>query len=415
MKYFLIILKNVGRNPLRSILTALGTMVLVFVVTLVWSILSFLDQVTAEKTGNMKAIVTERWMRPSLMPFSYAQTLSEGAARKSGDVRPLDSATWQFYGGSLDPVKTTRENIVFAIAMDANKIFTMMDELDSLPPEQDAELRAAVEKLKAKKHGIIMGKDLLKNINKRVGERFKLYSMNFIGIDLEFEIVGEFPESRYNEMGVMNREYLNDALDAYGRKPGNPKHPMADRCLNLVWLRVADMDMFNKISGQVMTAPYYANPAVKVETASSGFASFLDAFRDLLWGMRCLLAPAALVTLSLVIANAISISVRERRMELAVLKVLGFRPYQILLLVLGEAIIIGTLAGFGSAALTYYVVNNVVGGFKFPIGFFGAFYIPAAALYWGAGMGAMTAFAGSIVPAWSARSVKVADVFAKVA
>ena len=57
MKYFLIILKNVGRNPLRSVLTALGTMMLVCVVTMVWSILSFLDQITAEKSGDMKVIV----------------------------------------------------------------------------------------------------------------------------------------------------------------------------------------------------------------------------------------------------------------------------------------------------------------------------------------------------------------------
>jgi hypothetical protein len=65
--------------------------------------------------------------------------------------------------------------------------------------------------------------------------------------------------------------------------------------------------------------------------------SFLEGFRDLLWGMRWILAPGCLVSLSLVIANAISISVRERRTELAVLKVLGFRPYQILMLVLGES------------------------------------------------------------------------------
>ena len=77
---------------------------------------------------------------------------------------------------------------------------------------------------------------------------------------------------------------------------------------------------------------------------------FLDAYRDLLWGMRYLLVPAILVTLALVIANAISISVRERRMEMAVMKVLGFRPLQILLLVLGESLLIGARRGFISAA-----------------------------------------------------------------
>ena len=72
---------------------------------------------------------------------------------------------------------------------------------------------------------------------------------------------------------------------------------------------------------------------------------FLESLKDIFWGMRWLLAPAVLVTLSLVIANAISISVRERRMEIAVLKVLGFRPGHVLMLILGEAVLIGALSG----------------------------------------------------------------------
>ena len=39
MKYLIFILKSLRRSVLRSTLTALGTMVLVFVVTLVWSVL----------------------------------------------------------------------------------------------------------------------------------------------------------------------------------------------------------------------------------------------------------------------------------------------------------------------------------------------------------------------------------------
>ena len=63
--------------------------------------------------------------------------------------------------------------------------------------------------------------------------------------------------------------------------------------------------------------------------AASGFTSFLEGFRDLVWGVRWLLAPACMFTVLLVIANAINISVRERRLELAVLKVLRFRPAHI--------------------------------------------------------------------------------------
>ena len=127
------------------------------------------------------------------------------------------------------------------------------------------------------------------------------------------------------------------------------------------------------------------------------------------------MAPAILVTLSLVIANAISISVREQRKELAVLKVLGFSPNRILALVLGEALLLGAGAGFLSAGLTFLAVNYGFGGIQFPIGFFDRFFVPRDALWWGPAMGGGASLLGSFVPAWSARNVKVADVFSKVA
>src|SRR5262245_19025810 len=127
--------------------------------------------------------------------------------------------------------------------------------------------------------------------------------------------------------------------------------------------------------------------------------------------MRWLLVPAILVTMSLVIANAISISVRERRGEMAMLKVLGFGPGQVMALVLGEALLVGIVCGFLSSVGTWYVINHVIGGVKFPIAFFPAVLVPAQALWWGPVVGGLTALAGSIVPAWSARSVKVSEVF----
>ena len=50
------------------------------------------------------------------------------------------------------------------------------------------------------------------------------------------------------------------------------------------------------------------DPAVKCETASSGIASFLEAYRDMIWGLRWLLSPAILVTLSLVISITFALS-----------------------------------------------------------------------------------------------------------
>jgi putative ABC transport system permease protein len=406
-KFLSFIFKSVRRNMLRSTLTSLAVMVLVFVVTIVWSFLVVLDVIMTERAKDLKAIVTERWQVPSQMPFAYASSLEEGAYEKPGDLRPEDSMTWQFYGGTLDPGNKSWENFIFFFALDPRKLRSMMDDMENLDP-------ALVEKLVANKRGTIIGRTRLEKLNKRVGEFFKVTSISAKGIDLEFQIVGVFPEGRYDQSAVMHRDYLNDAYDAYERANGK-KHLLADKTLGLVWLRLQDQDGFNKVAEQITTSSHFTAPAVKFETASSGISSFLEPYRDLLWGLKWLLVPALLVTMALVLANAISISVRERRTEMAVLKVLGYGPGRILAFVLGEALLVGAGSGFLSAALTYTFIHVMMGGIKFPVAFFPIFDVYIDALWWGVLFGGLTALLGSIVPAWSARTVKVSEVFAKVA
>lgn len=417
MKFARLIFQNLLRNKTRSLLTAAGTMILVFVVTLVWSILGFLAKATAEKPANLKAIVTERWRLPSQMPYAYAAALKDGAATEPEHVKPADNMTWTFYGGSLDPKKRTFENIVFAFCLEPKKLLTMMDGLDELPKDSAdyKSLEAAIAKMESSRQGILVGRERMERLKKKVGDRFIIHSFNYKGIDLEVEIVGTLPTRRYDQSAAMNIEYFLAAMDAHKAKNGGKAHEMADKTLNLVWLRVPDTKTFTQIAAQIEESPQFGQPAVKVQTASSGIASFLEAYKDLLWGMRFLLAPAILVTLALVIANAISISVRERQTEFAVMKVLGFRPWQILVLVLGEALLVGILAGMASSGGTWLLVNQVAGGIPFPIAFFPKFLIPEEAWWWGLAVGGITALLGSFLPAANACRVKVSEVFARVA
>ena len=164
-----------------------------------------------------------------------------------------------------------------------------------------------------------------------------------------------------------------------------------------------------------MASPLYTSPAVKCETASAGISSFLEPYRDILAWVKWGLVPALLIIMSLIMAMAISINVRERRTEMAVLKVLGFSPGRILAIVLGEALVVGVLSGLISAALSYGLVHGVMGGIPFQIAFFAVWDILPDALWWGILFGAFTSLIGSIVPALGARNVKVSEVFAKVA
>jgi putative ABC transport system permease protein len=447
--YLRFVFKSLSRNPLRSLLTGLATAVFVLLVTMIWSVFSLLDRATEAKSKDLKAIMTERWQIPSQMPFGYAANLEEGAPAEPADYRvdtDSDAMTWQFYGGTLDPANRTRENILFFFCMDPHKLTKMMDGMDQLSALEVRMLDVACKLMSpgdtvteeearlidpnltylrgqevngrqvfgGDKRRVILGRERLAAINKRPGERFKVSSLNFKDIDLECEVLAIFPEGRYNQSALMNREYLNSSLDDYEKKHG-AKHPMSEKSLNLVWVRVPDMLAFQRVSDQVENRGRFTTPAVKCETASSGVAAFLEPYRDILLWVRWLLVPAILATMGLVIACAISISVRERRIEMAVLKVLGFGPTQIMGLVLGEAMLLGGICGLLSAGGAWLVINQYFGGFKFPIAFFPSFMIPSEAWLWGLGIGAGTALAGSFLPARSARAVKVSEVFSKIA
>jgi putative ABC transport system permease protein len=407
------IVRSLKRNKLRTILTSLAIFILVIVVTAIWSILSLLDKMTEEKTKDLKAMVTEKYGARSQLPYSYTRGLADGAARKPSDVRPTDAMAWSFYIGTLDKGKFTLETFMFFFCMDPEK-FPTMDDIDKFTPAEKESMYESIKKMKTDKKKVMVGVERLKRLNKKVGERVKLYSQNFKDIDLEVEVCGTLPLGRYENSAVMNLDYLQDALDGYAREHKGERHPQADKALAFVFLGTEDMNTFQRLAEQITTSGQFTNPAVKVDTASSGVASFLDAYKDLLFGMRWLLVPAILATMSLVIANAISISVRERRTEMAVLKVLGFSPGRILGLVLGEAVMVGVLSGLISAGATYALVNWFIGGIPFPIAWIGKFFIPIDAWWWGPAIGLGTSFAGSIFPAWSARTVKVSEVFSKI-
>jgi putative ABC transport system permease protein len=365
----------------------------------------------------LKVIVTYKWSVPSQLPPTHADyldpsspsllpALMDESTQKPKFYGPQDFMTWSFYGGTTDPAKITPETMLFFFVMDPDQIIPMMDEMRDLDPK-------LVEALKNNIKGCLLGSDKLKMLNKQVGDRFKMTSINYKGIDLEFEIVGVLPDGRYNSSAIMRMDYFNNAFDLYTRT-NKVAHPLANKRMNLIWIRVGDREKFNKIGTIIEDAPQFRDAPVKIETASALVGSFLEAYKEIFSAMKYLLVPGMLVVMALVMANAINITVRERRTEMAVMKVLGYSPNQIMLLILGEAMFIGALSGFLAAAATYAFFNLKWGGIPFRIGFFPVFRIPEVAIMWGLAIGSVTTFAGSIVPAWTARSVKVSEVFAKV-
>lgn len=422
-KLVLYMFRGLRRSPLRTSLTYIALFVLTIVLAMIYSVLVFIARVTTEKEADFKCITTHKTIIPSQMPRAHYETFRTLLGKLPPEMRPVngeaDLMAWSFFFGTTDAISKRPDSLLFAFCIEPRKILTMMDGLDDLTGKEKQDLDEAVAEMSRNKRAIVVSKMRLKKMNLRVGDRIKVTGMNYADLVFDLEIIGELPDGKYDNIAFMNSQYLFDQLDSFKtdrvKNPKGEPHLMDSKCINLIWVRLPNKPAFERLAAMVNDPGTFNAPQIKLETASSGFGTFLEAYKDILYGMKYLMCPAMIAIMALVIANAISISVRERRMELAVMKVLGFRPYQILILVVGESLLLGVGSGFVSSGGTYCVVNLLMGGINFPIAFFPKFDIPLAALWWGPAVGGAAAILGSISPAWQACRVKVSEVFAKVA
>jgi putative ABC transport system permease protein len=177
-------------------------------------------------------------------------------------------------------------------------------------------------------------------------------------------------------------------------------------------------EAYQQLAAIVNEPGTFSAPAVKMETFSAAIQSFMEPFKDILWGLQVFVMPAVVVIMCLVIGITITIGVRERWTEMAVLKVLGFQPWQVMGMIVSEAVLIGVFGGMLSTWTVYFLpriisaINKAVeGNFKF----FDRMEFPAIILLYGPILGILVGLIGAALPSWNARKVKVSEVFAQVA
>lgn len=419
IKIALLLLRGLRRNVVRTSLSYFALFVLTFVLAGIFTIVDFLKFITAEKANNFKVIMTEKYSIPSMMPPGYESRMENLLKELPPDMRPSgDDKTiadnvmsWSFVGASTDPNNPRPENAMFLFCLEPRKILTMMDGLEAkdLNEKELAEMQDNIAKMEADPQAIIVSKTRLDKMNLRVGESIKMTQLGFKENSFEFRIVGMLPEGKFEGVAMMNKQYLVNQMTAFERQTGKP-HPLAGKSTNLIWVRLPNKAAYERLAEMVNDPKNFSGPEAKLETSSALIGNIMEGFKDIVWAMKYLMQPAMVAIMALVIANAISIGVRERRTELAVFKVLGFRPWHVMALVLCEALLVGLLAG-GMSVICFKVLVPVI---KFPIGIIGAFTTPNIILLLGPALGMTVSFVGSFLPALSAKNVKAVEVFTKV-
>lgn len=423
-----LVFRSLRRNLLRTALTYTALFVLTGMLTFIYGIVSFLGNFTAEKEGTQMVVMSERYSIPSMLKPSYPDQLKWVIQNKlPPEHRPTDLdknfMTWSFVGGTLDPNKRTPENSMFLFALDPAAVRDgMMSEQglnkEDLGAENWDQLLAVLTLAEQDKRNIVVGEDRLKILGKTVGDELKMHGTNYVDIEFDFKIVGAFPSgSRMGMNAAMRFDYLKAKLDEYEQKKGKA-HPVADRCVNLVWVRMPSKLAFEQLAAIVNEPGTFSAPAVKMETFSAAVGSFLEPFKDIFWGMKYIIMPAIMAIMCLVIGITITIGVRERWAEMAVMKVLGFQPWQVMGMIVGEAVLIGVYGGLLSTWSVYFL-PKAISSFTRTIGvkfaFFDNFKSPEIILVYGPLLGIAVGVIGAALPSWNARKVKVSEVFSQVA
>jgi putative ABC transport system permease protein len=384
-----LILKNLGRNRLRTTLTGLAVGVLVTICVEMLAVTLAARERLSNSASRSKLVVTERWVLPGQVPRRFLPELTSLPGVE-------DWTVWSYYGGYFDQ-SLQLDRAAVGVATRPENLVAMHANLAGVDP-------AAVEALRQEKDGVLVGVGVMRTMGWQVGQRFTFNSVSHPGKDLRFHVVGVLPAGDWARGFVFRDDYFKDATgdkDAVG----------------CVWLRTAGPEEARRVADRVEKDYASRDPELKVETESAGAARFTDRGQAVL-SLIELVVAILLADMVVVLANSIGMATRERRVEMAVLKVLGFKPRLVMALVVGEAVLVGAFSGLGGAAWAWGTSALVVSGVLPPSPLtdnFLLFPVQPLSLLWGTLLGAGVGLAGSIVPAWAARRVQVSDVFAKIA
>ncbi|HKC50202.1 MAG TPA: ABC transporter permease [Myxococcota bacterium] len=320
MKYLPLVWRNLGRNPLRSVLTAAAIALAIALVCILRTMPAGLDAILASAAANTRISTHNEAGIVYSMPYSYL-------AKVRAVPGVVAAISWNWFGGALDLTKGV-EFPNFAVDPDG---FAEVYADWGLEPK-------VLEDFRKYRDAALVARQTLEKHRWKVGDVITLQSTVF-PVTLSFRIVGANP----NQGGALyfQREYLEQALAGAG---------VQFDTTGMIWSRVDDPERVAPVMRQIDEMFRNSEAITSTETEKSFIGNFFGGLKQLVMIIQIV---AALVTLCIVFiaANTASMSIRERVGEIAILKAIGFRKQTIFSTLLAEAGLLALVAGiFGAVA-----------------------------------------------------------------
>ncbi len=380
MKYLRLVLSNLKRKKLRTLLTVLSILVAFVLFGYLAAVRRAFSQ-GVEVAGLDRLVVRHKVSIIQFLPESY-----KGRMETIKGVSSAVFATW--FGGIYQ-----RPSNFFA------QLPVVPDEFLDMFPEyilSEEEERAWLET----RSGAIAGRILADRFDWKIGDRIPIQATIWTkkdgGRGWEFDLVGiyEGAEKGTDTSQFFFRHDFFHESRAWGS--GN---------VGWYYVRIDEPDRAAEIARLIDQE--FANSPHETKTEPEG--AFVQGFAKQIGNSAAIMMAilsAVFFTILLVAGNTMAQSVRERTEELAVLKAMGFTHRGVLALVLAESCLLAMLGGFLGLAIAWFLISlGDPSGGALPI-----FFFPTRDLVLGFFLVLLLlGLATGLLPALQAQRLQIAD------
>ncbi len=319
------------------------------------------------------------------LPIAYVERVRQAEGVKA-------AVPYAWFGGTYkDEVATFAQ-----FATDPREVFNVWPEF-KIDPEQ----LAAWQK---NRRGCVVDRRLADEKDWKIGERIPLKG-TYYPYDLNLEMVGVFDAPKPTGSLLFHWDYLEEGL----------KQTNANQQAGNAGTIFAKAESAGVIPGLCQAIDdRYASSDNPTRTQTE--AAFAQMFTDMMGNIQAYIRNiglAVMFSLTLVAANAMAMSMRERTTEVAVLKAIGFSKSRVLNMILGESCFIAAIGGLLGLAVGGGFLQLMHKGIPqmFP---FSLADMAGPWMLWIVGIAAGIGLISGIVPAIRAAQLSVVDGLRRV-
>ncbi len=328
------IFKNALRNKRRATLSVLSVAVSLFLLVTLLVALREITLPPSDVGAALRVAVRNKISIANLLPARQLPVIE-----RIPGIAGVTPFTW--YGGKYK----NEEGMTFAqFAMDPKKLRSVFSEARMKEEEYKA-----FEEIK---DSALLGKITADKYKLKVGDRITLPSTVY-PCTLDFKIVGIYAGTPDDRNMLFRQDYLDEGSGVTGM-------------VGMWWLKVNTAEDMPRVIDAINKAFANTSAEVRAETERAFQLGFIS-----MWGnirlLVTLISCAVVFTLLLVTASTMSMAIRERFRELAILKALGYRRRELFAFILAESFglaMAGALIGVGGAyaLFTYGDVAKLTNG-----------------------------------------------------